>query len=183
MVLHYLVTARHGVKIPFFRPFLLHKVLWCFTCFVSPDGLMADTSSRDILARSDQGFYWRAGWFCFNHFRRDSIFEMFAIMKCNVLGKKILWWSFDCNYSLDWAGLVVVMVQWRLAGWDLRHYTGNLYLYNVSITASSTLCSVSPRHTTTQMGAENILHFSSQLWPALLLLQPNKEVKSYEVKL
>ena len=46
----------------------------------------------------------------------------------------------------------------------LRHYTKNLYLYNVSITASSTLCSVTPQ---TQMGAEKILQFSSQPSPAL----------------
>ena len=45
------------------------------------------------------------------------------------------------------------------ASW-LRHYTKNLYLYNVSITASSTLCSVTPQ---TQMGAEKILQFSLQL--------------------
>ena len=38
VVLHYLVTARRGVEISFFWPFLLHKVLWCFTCFVSPHG-------------------------------------------------------------------------------------------------------------------------------------------------
>ena len=42
--------ARLGVKIYFFWPFLVHKVLWCFTCFVSP---LRQSGSFSPLSRID----------------------------------------------------------------------------------------------------------------------------------
>ena len=73
---------------------------------MSPDAL----AGKEAAVISWQGRKARTDWFCFNHL---SIFEMFAILQCNELGRKY------CEDLLTvitrQAGLVVVMVQGRLA--------------------------------------------------------------------
>ena len=102
-------------------------------------------------------------------------------MQCSVLGRKYCddlltvitlqtggwwwwwWWWWWCRAGQDWLAE--------------RHYTKNLYLYNVSITASSTLASNS---TTTQMGAEKMF---AVFLTELLCDLTGRMVKSYEATL
>ena len=153
MVLQYLVTARLRVKISFFWPFLLHKVLWCFTCFVSPDAL----AGKEAAVISWQGRKARTDWFCFNHLRRDSIFEMFAILQCNELGRKY------CEDLLTvitrQAGLVVVMVQGRLASWDI---TPRIYIFTTCPSLPAQL-SAPQLHHNTNGSRENFAVFLTAL--------------------
>ena len=158
------------LKFPFFWPFLLHKVLWCFYMFCVASRLLwyLDKVGQQKVLVLLQSLLKRERMYL-------KCLQWNDEMQCTE--EKILWWSFDCNYSGCWPG-------WWCRDWGLccswlRHYTKNLYLYNVSITASSTLCSLTPhQHKWEQSGAEKMLQ---------PVLPPSSNItgrgKSYEVTL